>query len=137
MREELHSCIWDGLMDCLQPGDTVVDVGFGRREYLGEIREQVPFGRVLAFEERLGRELDQWLRNEPVDVLRISIPGQEESALRGAALLLKNHHRRPRLVCVELAQTEAVEPVTEWLATKGYRLERAAFGTAVLIFSPG
>lgn len=137
MREELHSCIWDGLMDSLQPGDTVVDVGFGRREYLGDIRELVPFGRVLAYEERLGRELDRWLVNEPVDVLRISVRGGEEWALRGAALLLKNPHRRPRLVCVEVTEADTVDPVTEWLNQRGYRLERTALDAAVLIFSPG
>ncbi len=137
MREELHSSIWDGLMDCLQPGDTIVDVGFGRREYLSEVRELVPFGRVLAFEERFGIELDRWLLNDPVDVLRISVQGSEEQALRGAALLLKNLHRRPRLVCVEVQTAESVEPVTDWLVRKGYRLERSALDAAVLIFSPG
>jgi hypothetical protein len=48
------------------------------------------------------RRLDTVFLNQKLDLLKIDVEGYEESALRGAAELLRDVGRRPRAILVEV-----------------------------------
>jgi FkbM family methyltransferase len=81
------------------------------------------------------------------DILKIDTEGYEGHVLAGAAVLLSDPNRRPRLLVVEVhpeampePQEEDAEPLRAWLADRGYEIgERIAalFGQEHWILRPG
>lgn len=80
--------------------------------------------------ERRHDRLDQVFVHSLVDILKIDAAGQEEAVLRSASGLLRDPHRRPRAVFVQLyphlwktPDTEmAAENLCQWLRHCGYNL---------------